>query len=226
MTVSIRHALLTLWLSIQFTPYFTGRNIIQIVLGLILLLYLMASKTRLENALSFTFWERIFARVCSDKSSFFIPSFRHQDSNSYYFLVATAKIPKLWKRTSLDVGFLTSRSQDRAISCQWIIQPKPIDCLYDTFLKFRNAPQTPIQLKGLMTTGWKVSKYGPEETPYLDSVFVFEETPYFSYSGLLETCLSKSQYSERKLSIKHWSLHKFSFGSNRVIQTLSRCHFY
>ena len=134
MTVSIRHALLTLWLSIQFTPYFTGRNIIQIVLGLILLLYLMASKTRLENALSFTFWERIFARVCSDKSSFFIPSFRYQDSNSYYFVVATAKIPKLWKCTSLDVGFLTSRSQDRAISCQWIIQPKPIDCLYDTFL--------------------------------------------------------------------------------------------
>ena len=129
----------------------------------------MASKTRLENALSFTFWERIFARVCSDKSSFFIPSFRHQDSNSYYFVVATAKIPKLWKCTSLDVSFLTSRSKDRVISCQWIIQPKPIDCLYDTFLKFRNAPQTPIQLKGLMTTGWKVSKYGWEETPYLDT---------------------------------------------------------
>ena len=42
--MSIRHILSTLWLSIQFTPYFIGGNIIQIVLGLTLLLYLMASK--------------------------------------------------------------------------------------------------------------------------------------------------------------------------------------
>ena len=29
----------------------------------------------------------------------------HQDSNSYYLVVATAKIPKIWKRTSLGVFF-------------------------------------------------------------------------------------------------------------------------
>ena len=59
--------------------------------------YSMANKTWLKNALHFTFWDRIFAhgsRVVFSKSSFFIPSFRHQDSNSYYSVVATAKIPK------------------------------------------------------------------------------------------------------------------------------------
>ena len=86
--------------------YFIGWNIIHIVLGLILVLYLMASKTWLKNAFRFTFWDRSFALVLSNKSSFFIPFFWYQDSNSYYFVVGTAKIPKLWKRTSLGVFFL------------------------------------------------------------------------------------------------------------------------
>ena len=48
---------------------------------------------------------RIFARVRFYKCSIFIPSFRHQDLNSYYLMVATAKIPTILKRTSLDVYF-------------------------------------------------------------------------------------------------------------------------
>ena len=111
---------------IQFTPYLIGGKIIQIVLGLILLLYPIASKTWLKIVLHCTFWNRISGRVRFYKSSFFMPSFRHQDSNSYYLVVATAKIPKLWKQTSLDVYFSRCKSQDRAINCQWIIQPKLI----------------------------------------------------------------------------------------------------
>ena len=111
------------------------------VLSLILQLYPMASKTWVKDALHFTFWDRIFARVRLYKSSFFIPSFRHQDSNSYYLVFATAKIPKIWKRTSLDVYFLIWKSQDRVINHQWIIQPKLIDCPSDTFFQFRNSPQ-------------------------------------------------------------------------------------
>ena len=49
----------------------------------ILLLCRMARKTWLKNVLHFTFWDRIFARVCFYKSS------------SYYLEVATAKIPNL-----------------------------------------------------------------------------------------------------------------------------------
>ena len=60
-----------------------GGKITQMVLGLILQLYCMASKTWLKNALHFTFWGRIFARVRFYKSSFFILSFRHQYSNRY-----------------------------------------------------------------------------------------------------------------------------------------------
>ena len=120
-------------------PYVIGGKIIQVVLGLILLLYPMASKIWLKDALHFTFWDRIFARVRFYKSSFFIPSFQHQDSNSYYLVLATAKIPKTWKRTSLDVYFSICKAQYRAINCQWIIQPKLIDCSSDTFLKFRNS---------------------------------------------------------------------------------------
>ena len=110
------------------------------VLSLILQLYPMASKTWLKDALHFTFWDRIFARVRFYKSSFFIPSFRHQDSNSYYLVLATAKIPKIWKRTSLDVYFSIWKSQDRVINHQWIIQPKLVDCPSDTFFQFRNSP--------------------------------------------------------------------------------------
>ena len=133
--MSLRHVLLTPWLSTQFTPLtnLIGRKNIQMVLGLILQLYHMASKTWLKDALHFTFWDRIFARVRFYKSSFFIPSFRHQDSNSYYLVVATAKIPKICTRTSLDVYFSICKSQDRTINRQWIIQPKLIDCLSDTF---------------------------------------------------------------------------------------------
>ena len=77
----------TPWLSIQI-----GEKIIQIVLSFILLLYCMASKTWLKNALHFTFLDRMFARVRFYKSSFFIPSFRHQDSNSYYLVLLFAII--------------------------------------------------------------------------------------------------------------------------------------
>ena len=63
------------------------------------LLCLMASKIWLKNALHFTFWDRIFTRIC------FIPTFQDKDSNSYYLVVATAKIKKNWKRTSSDVYF-------------------------------------------------------------------------------------------------------------------------
>ena len=53
------------------------------------LLCLMASKIWLKNALHFTFWDRIFTRIC------FIPTFQDKDSNSYYLVVATAKIKKI-----------------------------------------------------------------------------------------------------------------------------------
>ena len=56
------------------------------VLGLILLLYSMASKTWLKNCLNFNSWDRIFARVCFCESSFLNSSFRHQDSNNYYLV--------------------------------------------------------------------------------------------------------------------------------------------
>ena len=86
-----------------------------------------------QNALHFTFWDGIFARVRFYKASFFIPSFRHQDSNSYYLVLGTVKIPKIWKRTTLDVYFSIRKSQDLVIYRQWIIQPKLIDCRSDTF---------------------------------------------------------------------------------------------
>ena len=130
--VSIRNVLPTPWLSIQFTPYLIGGKNIQMVLGLILQLYLMVSKTWVKDALHFTFLDRIFARVRFYKFSFFIPPFRHQDSNSYYLVLATAKIPKIWKCTTLDVYFSICRSQNRASNRQWIIQPKLIDCPSDT----------------------------------------------------------------------------------------------
>ena len=126
--VFIQHVFPTPWLSIQFTPDLIGGKIIQMVLGFILQLYPMASKTWLKVALYFTFWDGIFARHRFYKSSFFITSFRHQDSNSYYLVLATAKIPKIWKRTSLDVCFSICKSQDRVINRLWIIQSKLIDC--------------------------------------------------------------------------------------------------
>ena len=138
--MSIQHVLPPPWISIQITSYLIGRKIIQMVLGLILQRYLMASKTWLKDPLHFTFGDKIFARVRFYKSSFLIPSFRHQDSNSYSLVLAAAKIPKIRKRTSLDVYFSICKSQDRAINCHWIIQPKLIDGLSDTFFKFRNSP--------------------------------------------------------------------------------------
>ena len=111
----IWHVLPTAWLSIQFTPYLIGGKIIQLVLGLISLLYCMASKTWLKYTLHFTFWDRIFARVRFYKSSFSIPSFRHQVSSSYYLVVATAKISDVCRHTSLDVYFLICKSKDCAI---------------------------------------------------------------------------------------------------------------
>ena len=132
--MSIRHVLLTPWLSIQFTPLtnLIGRKNIQMVLGLILQLYHVACKTWLKDALHFTFWDKTFARIHFYKSSFFIPSFRHQDPNSYYLVLATVKIRKMWNCTSLDVYFLICKSQNRAINRQWIIQPKLTDCPSDT----------------------------------------------------------------------------------------------
>ena len=56
------------------------------------------------------------------------------------FVVATAEIPKTWKRTSLVVHFLICKTQDCAINHHWIIQPKLIDCPSDTFFKFNNSP--------------------------------------------------------------------------------------
>ena len=111
-------------------------------MGLIFKLYPMTSKTWLKDALPFTFWDRICARIRFYKFSFFIPSFLHQNSNRYYFVLATAKIPKIWKRTSLDVCFSICKSQDGAIHRQRIIQLKLIDCPSDTFFKFRNSPCT------------------------------------------------------------------------------------
>ena len=99
----------------------------------LLLLCLMASKTWLKNVLHFTFWDRIFTRIC------FIPTFQDKDSNSYYLVVGTAKTKKNWKRTSLDVYFLKCKSQNRVIYSKWIIQPKLIDCIPDTFFEFRNS---------------------------------------------------------------------------------------
>ena len=51
-------------------PYLIGGKIIQMVLGLILQLYPMASKSWLKDSLHFTFWDRTFAPVCFYKSSF------------------------------------------------------------------------------------------------------------------------------------------------------------
>ena len=136
--VSIRHILPTPWLSIQFAPYLIGGKIIQMTLGLNLQLYPMASKTWLKDALYFTFWDRIFTRVRFYKSCFLISYFRHQDSNSYDLVLATAKIPKIWKRTSLNVYFSICKSQDHAINRQWIIQTKPINYPSDTFFQFRD----------------------------------------------------------------------------------------
>ena len=107
--------------------YGIGEKIIEVVFGIILLLYLM--KTLLKNALDFIFWDRTFASGCLLKSSFFIPSFRHQDLSNYYLMVSTAKIPKIWNRTSLDVYFSMHKSQDHAISCQRVIQLKLINSL-------------------------------------------------------------------------------------------------
>ena len=90
--------------------YLFGGKIIQMALGLISLLYYMASKTCLKNTSHFIFSDRIFARVCFYKSCFSFPSFRHQDSNRHYWVVVTAKIPKICKRTSLDVYFLICKS--------------------------------------------------------------------------------------------------------------------
>ena len=138
----IRHVLPTPWLSIQFTPYLIDGKLIQIILGLILLLYCVAGKTWVKNTFHFTFWYKIFAwvRFRFYKSSFFIPSFQNQDSSSYYLEEATAKIPKFCKLASLDVYFSTYKSQDRATNCQWINQPKFIDCPSDAFFEFRNSP--------------------------------------------------------------------------------------
>ena len=115
------------------------------VLGLILLLYCMASKTWHKNAMHFTLWDTILARVCFYKSCFFIPSFRHQDSNSYYLVAAAAKILKNCKRTSLDVYFSIGKSQHHAINRQWIIQPKLIDCPPTLFFNFAIAPSEKLR---------------------------------------------------------------------------------
>ena len=82
----------------------------------LLLLCLMASKIWLKNALHFTFWDRIFTRIC------FIPNFQDKDSNSYYLVVTTAKIKKI-------------ESVHLWTSIFWIyfFQPKLIDCIPDTF---------------------------------------------------------------------------------------------
>ena len=53
--MSIWHALPLPWLSIQLTPSLIGGKIIQMVLGLILLLHSMTSKTWLKKALHFNF---------------------------------------------------------------------------------------------------------------------------------------------------------------------------
>ena len=47
----------------QLSPYLIGGKIMQMVLGLILQLYPIASKTQLKDALHITFLDRIFARV-------------------------------------------------------------------------------------------------------------------------------------------------------------------
>ena len=137
--MSIRHVLPTLWLSIQFSPlsywwkhYSNGFGFYFATLSY--------GKTWLKDALHFTFWDRMFARSRFYKSSFFITSFRHQDSNSFYLVLATAKIPKIWKRSSLDVYFSICKSQDSAINRQWIIQPKLIDSPSETFFNFVIAP--------------------------------------------------------------------------------------
>ena len=55
------------------------------------------------------------------------------DSNSYYLVVAIAKIPQICKRKPLNVYFSICKSQDCATNRQWIIWSKLIDCQSDTF---------------------------------------------------------------------------------------------
>ena len=120
------------------------------VLGLILLLHPTANKTWLKNPLHFAFWDRIFTQVIFYQSSFFIPSFRHQDLNSYYLVVATSKTPEIWKRTSMDVYISICNSEGRTIHRQWIIQPKPIDCSSAALFSFVIAPAKPTQPSSTM----------------------------------------------------------------------------
>ena len=141
------------------SSYLIGGKIIQMVLGLILLIYCMVSKTWLKNALHFTSWNRIFARVCFYKSSFFIPSFRHQDSNSYYLMIATAKIPKVWKRKSLDVFFLICKSQDHVINRQWLFNWNLLIVYPTPFFNFVIGPWAHnITARVLCTSSWIYKK--------------------------------------------------------------------
>ena len=109
--MSVRHVLPTPWLSIQFSPLSYWWKDYSNGLASYLQLYPIASKTWLKDAWYFTLLFFLF-----------ILSFQHQGSTSYYLVLAAAKIPKIWKCTSLDVFFFICKSQDCTINRQWIIQ--------------------------------------------------------------------------------------------------------
>ena len=70
--------------------------------------------------------------------------------------IQTAIIPKIWKDTSLGIYFWICKSQDHAINCQWVIQPKHIDCLSNTFFfNFVIAPKHNFRTFNWMCTIWQ-----------------------------------------------------------------------
>ena len=84
----------------------------------------------------YTIYEYLFKFV----SNLFYPILPTPIFKQLLFVVATAEIPKTWKRTSLVVHFLILKTQDCALNHHWIIQPTLIDCPSDTFFKFNNSP--------------------------------------------------------------------------------------
>ena len=105
----------------------------------------------------------------STNPPFFIRFFRHQDSNRYYLVIATAKIPKICKHTSLDVYFLICKSQDCTNNYQWVIQPKLIDCPSNTFISnFVIAPSRKVEFLS------KITSFLPLKFEYASYLFLVQ----------------------------------------------------
>ena len=101
--MSIWHALPTPWPSMQLTPSLIGGKIIQMVLGLILLLHSMTSKTWLKKALHFNFlrWNvrsSLFLQILLFYLILPTPRFKQLLFGGSY-----SENPKNLKHTSLDV---------------------------------------------------------------------------------------------------------------------------